>query len=63
MEILQPGSNGIIHEEDLSFDKTPVTRYKEVMDYLMKDVESDSNMEDEWEGGGDGHMHHARDEL
>ena len=73
--MIVPDSQGVIHETD--FDKTPVSVYQQVMEYLMRigeegGVATEEDMweegvateEDMWEGGGDGHASHStRDEL
>ncbi len=61
MEILVPGSNGVIRETDLNLKVTPKTKFKEAMEYLMSRYhQEDNNMDDDdWEGGGE----HSHDEL
>ncbi len=66
LELIVPESQGVIQETDLTADKTPVSVYRRVMEYLMG-VEVEGGVateEDMWEGGGDGHAPHStRDEL
>lgn len=57
MRMLVPNSNGVIHEDELNFDKVPVAKYKEVMGFLMElgTPPDDASVDEEWEGGGDSH--------
>ena len=61
MEILVPGSNGLIHKDDLSGDKVPLNKYNEAMEFVMQHMDPPPS-EENWEGGGEGHPH-VMDEL
>ena len=59
MEILVPGSNGVIRESDLDLKVTPKTKFKEAMEHVMAGFQQRDDFEDDWEGGGD----HSHEEL